>query len=57
MRLVRIPIKEFHEYTGQVCWGYTIHRLHYCKRVNSPNDCPLYDTKESDGEVPEILEL
>ena len=27
-----------------------IHRLQLCK--DSPNECPRYDTKQSDGEVP-----
>ena len=25
--------------------------------LNPPNDCPGYDTKQSDGEVPAMLEL
>ena len=27
------------------------------KRYDSPNECPEYDTKQSDGEAPVILEL
>ena len=25
--------------------------------VRLPNECPIYDTKQSDGEVPVMLEL
>ena len=38
-------------YTGPVGWGCRIHRLHL------PNECPGYDTKQSEGEVPVRLEL
>ena len=34
-----------------------IHRLFLCRVVRPPNKCPGYDTKQSDGEVPVILEL
>ena len=37
-----------------------IHRLHLCWRVwlpPAPNECPGYNTKQSDGEVPVMLEL
>ena len=35
-----------------------IHRLHLCRGVRSPpNECPVYDTKQSDGKVPVILEF
>ena len=38
--------------------GCSIHRLLLCRGVRPPsNDCPGYDTKQSDGEVPAILEL
>ena len=40
-----------------VGWGCGIHRLHLCKGVRSPNECPGYDTKQSDGEVPVMLDL
>ena len=41
-----------------VGWGYRIHRLLLCRGVRpSPNECPGYDTKQSDGEVPATLEL
>ena len=41
----------------QVGWGCRIHRLHLCRGVRRPNECPGYDTKQSDGEVPAMLEL
>ena len=35
-----------------------IHRLLLCRGVRPPpNECPGYDTKQSDGEVPAVLEL
>ena len=35
-----------------------IHQLHLCKGVRIPsNECHGYDTKQSDGEVPVMLEL
>ena len=34
-----------------VCWGCRIHRLHLC------NECPRYNTKNSDSGVPTMLEL
>ena len=41
-----------------VGWGCRIHRLHLCKGARPrPNECPVYDTKQSDGEVPAVLEL
>ena len=41
-----------------VGWGCRIHRLHLCRGVRHPqNECPRYDTKQSDSEVPAMLEL
>ena len=41
-----------------VGWGCRIYRLLLCRGVRPPtNECPVYDTKQSDGEVPAILEL
>ena len=31
--------------------------LHLCRGVTLYNECPSYDTKQSDGEVPEMQEL
>ena len=40
-------------------WGYRIHQLHFYRGVRSPppQECPGYDIKQSDGEVPVMLEL
>ena len=42
-----------------VGWGCKIHRLLLCRGVRHPlpNECPGYDTKQSDGEVRVILGL
>ena len=40
--------------TCPVGWGCRIHRLLLC---NHPHECPGYDTKQSDSEVPAMLEL
>ena len=40
-----------------VGWGCRIDWLHLCRGVRPPNECPAYDTKQSDGEVPAGLEL
>ena len=40
-----------------VGWGCRIHRLLHCRGVRPSNECPTYDTKQSDGEVPAMLEL
>ena len=38
-----------------VSWDCNIHQLHLCKEVR--HECPGYDSKQSDGEVPVMLEL
>ena len=47
--------------TGFGCpvgWGCRIHWLLLCRGVRPPpNECPGYDTKQSDGEVPAVQEL
>ena len=42
-----------------VSWGCKIHRLHICTGLSplSANECSGYDTKQSDGETPVMLEL
>ena len=40
-----------------VDWSCRIHRLHLCREVKPRNECPRYDNKQSDDEVPVILEL
>ena len=44
-------------YSSPVGWSYRIHRLHLCRGVRTPNECPRYDSKQSDGEALVILEL
>ena len=37
-------------------WGCRIHRLLLCRGLRPhPNECPGYDTNQSDGEVPIML--
>ena len=40
-----------------VGWGFRIHQLLLCRVVRPPllNECPVYDTKQSVGEVPVML--
>ena len=42
-----------------VGWGCRIRRLILCRGVRSypQNACPVYDTKQSDGEVPVMIDL
>ena len=41
-----------------VGWGCRIYRLLLCRGVrHPPNECPGYDTKQFDGEVPAMQEL
>ena len=41
-----------------VGWGCRTYRLHLCRKVKTPfNECPVYDTKQSDGEIVVMLEL
>ena len=48
----------FNRINCTVSWGCRIHWLHLCRGVRPPpNECPGYDTKQSDGEVPAVLEL
>ena len=43
---------------GPVGWGCRIHQLLLFRGIRPPsNKCPGYDTKQSDGEVPVMLEL
>ena len=42
----------------QFSWGCRIHWLLLCRGVRPiPNECPGYDTKQSDSEVPVMVEL
>ena len=53
--------KQKDEMKEDVCpvgWGCRIHRLLLCRGVRPPlNECPGYDTKQSECEVPAVLEL
>ena len=41
-----------------VGWGCRIHRLYLYRGVRPhPNECPGYDTKQSDGEFPVMQEF
>ena len=46
---------------SKVAQGYRIHWLRLCRGVRPPHhptsECPGYDTKQSDGQVPVMLEL
>ena len=37
--------------------GCRIHQLHHSRGIRPPNECPGYDTKQSDGKVPVMLEF
>ena len=45
--------------TYPVGWGCRIYQLYLCRGVSPlpPNECPGYDTKQFDAEVPVMLEL
>ena len=45
--------------TGPVGRGCKIHRLYLCRRVRLPasNECPGYNTKQSDAEAQVVLKL
>ena len=46
------------KYPYPVSWGCRMQPQHLCRGVRpSPNECPGYDTKQFDGEVPVMLEL
>ena len=40
-----------------VAWGCRIHRLILCRGAGPPKKCPGYDTKQSDSEVPVMLDF
>ena len=42
---------------GPVGRGCRIHRLHLCRRIRPPNECPGYDTEQSDDEAPVMLDI
>ena len=52
--LLLTPLPMKFGYT--VGWGRRIHRLLHWRRVRHPNEYHGYDTKQSDGEIPIMLE-
>ena len=47
----------FYSINSPVGWSSSIHWLHHCRVVRPlPNECPEYDTKQSDGEA-QALEI
>ena len=53
-----LSLSLFLSFNCLVGWGCRIHRLLFCWGVRlHHNECPVYDTKQSDGEVPVMLEL
>ena len=53
-----ITIHETLNSVYPVGWGYRINRLLLCRGEDTPNNvCPGYDIKQSNGEVPVMLEL
>ncbi len=57
-----IILKNYFDVDSVYCpvdWGCRIKRLHLCwvVRPHPTNECPAYGTKQSDGEVPVMLEL
>ena len=50
-------IAKDHFLVAQSARGCRIHRLLLCRGVKPPNECPGYDTKQSNGEVSVMLEL
>ena len=52
--IVRLPSLLW----SPVGWGCRVQQLHLCRGVRHPtNECPGYGTKQSDSEVPVMLEL
>ena len=46
------------DFVCAVGWDCRRHRLHLCRGVRPPpNECPGYDTKQSDDEAPVMREL
>ena len=54
----RMPENKFYSTNAtSPGWGCRIHRLHLCRKVRPPQRVSWYDIKQSDGEVPAVLEL
>ena len=43
-------------YVSPVSWGFRIHQLLLCRKTTLYHKCSGYDTKQSDGETPVMLE-
>ena len=53
-----MPLKSETTITSPVVWGCRILQLLLCRWVRTPtNEFSGYDTKQSDGNVPVLLEL
>ena len=51
-------MKKFVDTHFPVGRGCRIHRLHLCRGVRlPPNECPGYDTKQPDSDIPVMLGL
>ena len=52
-------VNKFRYFVGPVGYGSRIHRLHLCRgvRPHPTNECPRYETKQSDNETPVVMEL
>ena len=51
-------MKTLKNKNSPVGWSCKILQLHLCRGVGPfPNECPVYDTIQSDGEAPVMLEL
>ena len=50
-------MNTFPLFASPIGCGCGIYWLHLCRRVRSPNECPRYNTKQSDGKVPIMLGL
>ena len=56
---LRIVISQESLQHSDICpvgWGCRIRRLRLCKGIRPTNEYPGYDTKQSDGEAPVMLE-
>ena len=52
---VWVCVCVWHIHTCPFGWGW---RIHLCRGIRPPhNECPRYDTKQSDGDYPVMLEL
>ena len=54
---VLISGSPFNDEICPACWSCRIHRLHLSRGVRTPNECPVYHSKQFDGDVPVMREL